>query len=231
MKYLWILFAFVICVCAQNDETIPPGEDITADISEIHLETEVEDIPADIQQSGMEFSGGSNISPFFRIGAGIGLQIHQGGSWRNGVSGTFWRGGEWEGFNAGVSNISMGVLVRSVDCTFTLDNTTAWFNTQSCWGDDPLAASSVTAVMGTWFPSEDWSVGGGFGMFLLGTPFNNYGTLSGPAGMATVGRRVSEDVFVEGRFFAGVIKQDHSQISDAGLVIGVNVVVNNDLIF
>jgi hypothetical protein len=173
-----------------------------------------------------------DIAPFFRLGAGVGVQIHQGGTWRNPYeSATEFHGGEWEGFNAAVSNLSMGVLIRPADVAVTIDNTSAWFNTQGFWGDDPFMCSSVTAIMGTYYPSEHWSVGGGGGLFLLGTPFNDNGTLSGPAGMVSFGRRLSDAAFVEGRVFLGIIRQDHSLMSDAKTIIGINLVVNTDLVF
>jgi len=173
-----------------------------------------------------------DVAPFFRLGAGIGVQIHQGGTWQNPYeSPSTYHGGEWEGFNAVASNLSMGVLVRSIDATITVDNTTAWFNTQGYWGDDPFMASSVTAIMGTYYPSDDWSVGGGGGLFLMGTPFNENGTLSGPAGMVSFGRRLSEAAFVEGRVFLGLVRQSQSLMSDARTVIGINLLVNADLVF
>lgn len=173
-----------------------------------------------------------DIAPFFRIGAGLGVQVHQGGTWTHPWSSEAeWHGGEWEGFDATVTNLSMGVLIRPADVAVTLDNTTAWFNTQGFWGDDPFMSSSITALMGTYYPSENWSVGGGGGLFLLGTPFNDNGTLSGPGGMISAGRRIADDVFVEGRVFLGLIRQDHSLMSDAKTVIGINVVVNADLAF
>jgi hypothetical protein len=224
MKCLLVLLILSIGVFAQDVDTAPAEETATE-------ETTTEESTSVVQGFDTVHGSTANISPFFRVGAGLGLQIHQGGTWIRDGAQTHWHGGEWEGFNAGVTNLSMGVLVRSVDCAFTLDNTTAWFNTQGFWGDDPLAASSVTAIMATWYPSEAWSVGGGFGLFLLGTPFNEYGTLSGPAGMTSFGRRIAEDVFVEGKLFVGMIKQDHSEISDTGLVIGANIVVNADMIF
>lgn len=230
MKYLLILLVLSIGVLAQDVDT-PPAEDTAPEETTSEVLVPDEESTSEVQGFNRVHGSTANISPFFRVGAGLGIQIHQGGTWIRDGSQTQWHGGEWEGFNAGVTNLSMGVLVRSVNCAFTLDNTTAWFNTQGFWGDDPLAASSVTGIIATWYPSEVWSVGGGFGLFLLGTPFNEYGTLSGPAGMATFGRRVAENVFVEGRLFVGMIQQDHSEISDTGLVIGANVVVNADMIF
>ena len=225
MKYLFVLLILSAGVFAQDEDAAPVEEIVIVE------EAVTEESTSEAQVFGEGQVSSANISPFFRVGAGLGMQIHQGGVWYRDESQTQWHGGEWEGFNAGVTNISMGVLVRSVECTFTLDNTTAWFNTQGHWGDDPLAASSVTALMATWYPSTDWSVGGGFGVFMLGTPFNAYGTLTGPAGMASFGRRIAEDVFVEARLFMGTIAQDQSLISDASFVIGANVVVNADLIF
>lgn len=218
MKYLIALLVIAVCAGAQVDGNDPAGEPME------------ESPPA--QQPIQLDQARPGISPFFRVGAGLGVQIHQGGTWRNTWgSETEWHGGEWEGFSACVSNVSMGILIDSSDLAVTLDNTTAWFNTQGFWGDDPFMASSVTAIMGTYYPSPDWSVGGGAGLFLLGTPFNENGTLSGPAGMISAGRRISEDVFVEGRLFAGLIQQEHSLMSDAKTVIGINVVVNADLVF
>jgi hypothetical protein len=230
MKYLLVLLVLSIGVSAQDSDMQPDGETATEETASEVLAPDEESV-SDEQEFNTVHVSTASISPFFRVGAGIGLQIHQGGTWTRDCSQTQWHGGEWEGFNAGVTNLSMGILVRSLDCAFTLDNTSAWFNTQGFWGDDPLAASSVTAIMATWYPSEVWSVGGGFGLLLLGTPFNEYGTLSGPAGMASFGKRIAENAFVEGRLFIGVIKQDHSGISDTGLIIGANVVVNADIIF
>jgi hypothetical protein len=173
-----------------------------------------------------------DVAPFFRLGAGVGVQIHQGGTWWNPYgSTTEFHGGEWEGFNAAVSNLSMGVLIRPADVAVTVDNTTAWFNTQGYWGDDPFMASSVTALMGTYYPSDNWSVGGGGGLFMLGTPLNENGTLTGPAGMISFGRRLSESAFVEGRVFMGMVRQSMSMMSDAKTIIGINLVVNADLVF
>jgi hypothetical protein len=214
MKYLAAVLVLSALSFAQEIETPEPSPDQPSQV----FTTEDGNLP--------------DVAPFFRLGAGVGVQIHQGGTWMNPYeSTTEFHGGEWEGFDAAVSNLSMGVLIRPADVAVTVDNTTAWFNTQGFWGDDPFMASSVTALMGTYYLSDNWSVGGGGGLFLLGTPFNENGTLSGPAGMISFGRRLSEAAFVEGRVFLGMVRQDKSIMSDAKTIIGINLVVNADLVF
>lgn len=214
MKVIAVVLLFSVLSQAQEIDVPEPA----ADPAEQVFSPREENLPA--------------VAPFFRVGAGVGVQIHQGGTWRNPyLDPSEFHGGEWEGFNASVSNLSMGVLIRPADVAVTIDNTSAWFNTQGFWGDDPFMCGSVTALMGTYYPSENWSVGGGGGLFLLGTPFNENGTLSGPAGMVSFGRRLSDAAFVEGRVFLGMIRQEQSLMSDAKTIIGINLVVNADLIF